>query len=266
MRGGISGIKEILKNIFPITFSRWWFASTYFVFFLISPYIGKLLRSLSKKEYQCMLALITVCWCIIPTFTTSSYQSNSLWWFIYLYAISGYIRIYAKEKLSKGKVYLFCSLVFVGITFLSTVVFDVLGTRISFLGKHATYFYGMQKLPVLLISLFIFLGFLQIDIGYRKFVNTVASATFGVYLIHDNGYVRSFLWNLIFKNSEFSNNSILPAYSIVVIISVFIICTLIELLRIYFIEKHYIQLIKRISSFCNTKKEQILSMSLLEKF
>lgn len=74
---------------FPITFSEWWFASTYFVLLLIHPFLNKFLNNL-KKSYQELLILLIVCWSIIPTFTNSEYQGNSFLWFMTLYAIAGY--------------------------------------------------------------------------------------------------------------------------------------------------------------------------------
>ena len=74
-------IKEIVKSILPIIFSQWWFASAYFVLFLLSPYINILLKSFNKKQYTAFLALLLGCWCIIPTITGQAFESNSLLWF-----------------------------------------------------------------------------------------------------------------------------------------------------------------------------------------
>ena len=49
------GIKSFIKVFFPITCSHWWFASTYFVLFLIHPFLNKLLHYLDKKMYQNLL-------------------------------------------------------------------------------------------------------------------------------------------------------------------------------------------------------------------
>ena len=64
---------------------------------------------------------------------------------------------------------------------------------------------------------------------------------FGVYLIHDDNLVRPFLWETLFKDASYANSNLLILYSIAVIILVFIVCTLIELFRIYVIEKHYMK-------------------------
>lgn len=241
-------IKELIKHILPITYSQWWFASTYFVLYLIYPYLNKLLTSLDKQTYQRLLALTTICWCLIPTFFAISFQSNSLIWFIYVYALSGYIKLHIKNIPISNKKCIMIALTLIIFTFLSAVIFDLIGTKIAFFRENATYFYSLQSLPIILISLFMFLGFLQINIKHNKIINTVASATFGVYLIHDNNYIRKFLWQALFKNATFSNSLYLIPYSIIVIIIVFLICTAIELFRVY-VEKHYIKIIDNISNY-----------------
>lgn len=89
-------VKHLIKSFMPITYTGWWFASTYFIMYLICPYINRLLNSLDKHEYRKMLALATIMWCVVPTFLKHNLESNNLIWFIYLYSIAGYIRLYVE--------------------------------------------------------------------------------------------------------------------------------------------------------------------------
>lgn len=236
-------LKSLITNFFPITFSSWWFASTYFVLFLIHPFLNKLIHSLDKKLYQSLLVLLVICWSIIPTFTTSKYQSNDLLWFITLYAISGYVRIYGFNPKFKTKHYFILYGIFSVVAYLSSVVFTFLGTKWSIFATYAIYFYGQEKLPTLLISLTLFMAFANLKMNYHKWINVVASATFGVYLIHNNSYVISFLWLDVFKNTQYQNPIMLIPYSIVAVIIVYVVCTLIDLLRQQTIEKVYLRVV-----------------------
>lgn len=251
--GALMGIsdfdfKEIIKTIFPITFSRWWFASAYFVLYLIHPFLNKLLRSIDKGLYQRLLLLLVVCWSIIPTFTTSLFQSNSLLWFITLYVIAGYIKLYGLNKKFVLKQYI---LVFIGVlilTYSSSIVLNVLGYKWDFFAKYITYFYGQEKITILLLSICLFMIFATIKINNNKFINTLASATFGVYLIHDNIIVRNFLWVEVFNNSQYQENLLLIPYSIVVVTIIYSACSIIDLLRLYIIEKPCMKIVKHYSS------------------
>lgn len=232
-------LSNLVNSFFPITTSQWWFASTYFVLYLIHPFLNKLLHSLDKNTYRGILLVAAFCWCIIPTFTKSSYESNSLLWFIFIYSLSGYASLYGFNLKFKNYHYALTALCFSVLTYLSSVVISCLDSRITDFELASTYFYGTQSLPVLIISVCIFMTFASTNIKNSKFINIVASATFGVYLIHENHYLRNIFWQTIFKNSSYQNSLMIIPVSIVAVILVYIVCTVIELIRQYFIEKTF---------------------------
>jgi len=224
-------IKEIIKALFPITFTQWQFASTYFVLYLIHPFLNKLLRGLDKKTYQVLVVCLVICWCIIPTFTTSSFESNNLLWFIVLYCIASYIKLYGLNPKYKTKHYFIMCVVFAILTYLTSYIFSVLGTRISIIASSATYFYDQEKLPILLTSLSLFMAFATLRMPYHKWINGIASTTFGVFLLHDNEVVRTFLWIYVFKNANYQNSSMIILYSIFTVCIVFASCAFIDFVR-----------------------------------
>lgn len=220
---------EFIEMLSPITHNVWWFASTYFVLYFLSPYLNILLKNLDRETYLKLLFLLFVMWCLIPTFTTSDFQSNNLLWFMFLYSLAGYIKLWHDKSMFSCWVYHVIATVLVLFTAF------VLGTR----------YYKKQKLPVLLVSVAMFLGFKGLKIKQNKFINIVATATFGVYLIHDNDYVREFLWINVFKNATYSDTIKIIPYSCAVITLVYVGCTLIELLRLKIIEPLYLPIIKK---------------------
>ena len=240
-------IKGAIKTLFPIIFSRYWFASTYFVLYLLHPFLNKLLRSIDKSLYQKLLLLLVVCWSIIPTFTSSSFQSNSLLWFVTLYTIAGYIKLYGLNKKFSTKHYSLFFLALLILTYSSSVVIMALGNKWDFFVEYITFFYGQEKLTTLLISLSLFMCFATLKMNYHRSINTWASASFGVYLIHDNYIIRKLLWKDLFKNAQYQESLFLIPYTIIVVIAVYIVCSLLELLRINIIEKPYMKIIKRYS-------------------
>ena len=231
------GISELIKNLLPITYGKWWFASTYFVLYLFHPFINKLLCNLEKGLYQKLLILLVVCWSILPTFTKSSFESNSLLWFVTLYAISGYIRLYGLNPKFGTKFYLALFIISSGLTYLSSVVLTLLADKWSIFEGSATYFYGQEKITTLTVSLSLFLLFATLNMGYHKWINVIASATFGVYLIHDNTLVRKFLWLELFQNANYQESPLLIPYSIGVSLLVYAVCTLIDWLRQLLLER-----------------------------
>lgn len=235
--------RELIYHCFPIIFGKWWFASSYFILYLVAPYLNKMLNSLDKNSYKKMLLLFGILWCVVPTLTGWTVESNNLLWFIFLYSLAGYIRIYGVNIKASGFMCILLSFCVTIFTFLAVAACNYYSNRVPFLRDYTTWFYDMNSLFILLISALLFIGFSKLNIKANRIINVIASATFGVYLIHDNRYVRAILWSRIFHTTAYSNRLMLIPYSIFVICAIFVICTIIELVRIYVFEKHYMKMI-----------------------
>lgn len=227
-------LKTAIEVLMPVIKEQWWFASTYFVLYLVHPYINILLHSFSRDNYKKFLASVLIYWCIIPTLTNSNFQSSQLLNFqlinfICIYSLGGYIRLWADDFGSKK--FIWPGIAFILLNFLSVIVLDILGLKFTFLGQNAAYLCGMMRPFTLIASLCMLISFRHLDIKHNKIINVIASATFGVYLIHDSSFVRHFLWIDLFRNTSFQDSVYLIPYSIIVIFIVYISCTIIELIR-----------------------------------
>lgn len=254
--GGDISIKQFIKAFMPMTRAAWWFASSYFVLYIIHPYLNRFLHSMDKFLYQRYLLLLLLMWCVVPTFLSTAFEGNSLCWFVTLYSLAGYYRLYGFNKLVTKDAGIMAIILTI-LTYCSSVIFTILGTKWAFFSEHNSYFYGMQRLPTLAISICIFIAFANMDIKYSKWINLASSATFGVYLIHDNRFVRPFLWESVFHNAKFQDSILLVPYSIAVVAIVFILCTLLDLLRQRVIERPYMQLVNRNTDRLSTLSKKI---------
>lgn len=238
-------IKQLIKACLPITYSGWWFASTYFMLYLIHPFLNKLLHSLNKKNYRYLILLLVLCWSVIPTLTTQLFESNSLLWFVTLYAISGYVKLYGGNPRFKTKHYFLFFIIILIVSYLVSTMFVFLGTKRDELAIHAIDFFGMERLPIFMMAFTLFMTFVTLKMNYHKWINVLASATFGIYLIHDSSYIRYYIWLNIFKIDQYQNNILLIPYSILVVFILYISCTGIDLLRKKLFEKPYMLFVNR---------------------
>ncbi len=257
---GLCGISEFsvlsfIKSFFPMTFGSYWFASTYFVLYLLHPFLNMFLSRMDKITFQRLLVLLLIMWCVIPSFTFSEYQSNKLLWFITLYSLAAYIRFFGLNPIISLRHYICFFILSSLLRFLSGIVLIIIGTHITFAATHALAFYGIQSVLTLLSALSIFMVFKSINLGYHKWINIIASATFGVYLIHDNRIIRKFLWEELFKVNSYSNSALLIPYSICVVLLIYTVCTIIDLLRQILFEKAFLYVIEnKADSFINQIK------------
>lgn len=101
--------------------------------------------------------------------------------------------------------------------------------------------------------------FKNINIKHNKIINTIASCTFGVYLIHDYFWgMQQWLWKDICKNVAFFNSEYLYIHSIIVPIIVFFACVIIEYTRQKTIEKPLIDNVYKLLTK-NTIANKLLS-------
>lgn len=232
-------IKQLIKVCLPITYPGWWFASTYFMLYLIHPFLNKLLHGLSKTEYQYLILMMVLCWSIIPTATTQLFESNSLLWFVTLYGIAGYVNLYGGNQKLQSKHYFSLYFMVLIITYTVSTTFLFLGTKKEEWSTHAIDYFEIERLPILLMAITLFMGFVTLKMNYHKWINMIASATFGVYLIHDSSYIRYYLWTNIFKINQYQDSTFLILYSILVVFILYVSCTMIDLIRKKLVEKPY---------------------------
>lgn len=238
----------VLVRCLPVAYNQWWFASMYLPLFLLSPLLNRLLTGLDKGSYRMLLAVTGVLWSAVPTLLPYvNYQCNDLLWGVYLYALAGYLRLHADTaRLSRRRCFLLTGLLLVLMVLFSAFC-DLMGARFPLLEACARSINDKQSLPILLMALLLFLGVLKLDIGRHRWINVLASATFGVYLLHDDAFVRPFLWEQLFHGAAYVDSPLLIPYSIAVCLAVFLCATAIELLRLFLVERPCLPLLRRMA-------------------
>lgn len=216
----------ILQAIFPITMQTWWFMSIYLVLYILTPYINKLLQVLSFKEFSGLLIVllfIFVIWPSIPKFRPIDIQGGyGLYSFIVLYTVGAYISKFYKDKTFNKYALLVLYL-------LSATILAVINVSISRIIGRNWGIYAYNFLLIFISSIVLFLFFKEIKIK-SKFINKLSSLTLGVYLIHDHGYIRKFIYNALGYDNYF-NTSMFILYTLIVIGIIYISSSIVEYLR-----------------------------------
>ncbi len=226
----IPSIQTLIKVCLPLFYDGWWFARTYFVLILLSPILNHFMNGINQNTFRKSILFCLLLWSIIPTLTTAGMESGNLLWFILLYFIAAYIRKFQSRAFSSQKAQ--CSILFLS-TFclvLSVLVLDILGLKFPVFAENATYLARIQSIVLVLQSISLFCVFKNWNIGKINFINVTASAMFGVYLIHDNYYVRIYFWKDILKSASYQTSPFLFLHAAISIFGVFILCTILSLL------------------------------------
>ena len=248
VNNGSWSIFGFLKTILPITFNQYWFASVYIIFMFFSPFINSVLNKLNKKEYLLLIFMLFLFFSFIPFISFQDTYTNNFILFVLYYSIGGFISKHIKSE-KEIRMIKFCGVLSFLLLLILVLVFVFSENYFSFLLGKSAYLFDKKDPLILLLAVGFFIYFISKKKSCNRIINYVASLTFGVYLIHDNIFVREFLWkNLLnVKNIVFSNGLLI--YYIIIVLLVFIVSCFIEMLKIVLFNKLFDNVSSKIANY-----------------
>lgn len=226
-----------LAYCLPLSSAPLWFPAYYIGLLIISPFLNLAIINMSKNIYKSLICVLLFWETVLPTFLPFFHRFyNELIWLICLYLIVGYLKRFPINFFNSKKNCIITTSIIYVMLFVYYLAFPLINNKLpilSSMGLSSDYYRGhMECIPALLMSLSIFYIFKNIEIRNNKTINTVASSTFAAYIIHETPKFCDILWNDILKAEQFVDNIYFPAYSIIVVILVFISCVIIDKLRL----------------------------------
>lgn len=226
------GLGTLRWAIFPVSTKQLWFVAAYLVLLLLSPVLNLLLHTAPRRTLRGLLCAFGVLLVGYSTlFAEDGVFSDVLWTFAYEYLLVGYLRLYPDNRLSRAmqswQAPVLALLFTAALTALRGAALwqGVDGKPMQYLEYYRT---ALCSAPNLLCALAFFFFFKNLAIGSLPGINTVASATLGVYIIHQTPAVMGLLWNGIFHSAQHPGSA---GYALFVIAGVFVACTVIDLVR-----------------------------------
>lgn len=231
-------IKGFISMFFPVREVGQNFTGCFLIFYLFIPFLNILIHNIDEKKHLLLLGLCAITYIFFGTFhkVTMNYVS----WFMVLYIIASYIRLYPKPWFTKTRLW-------GGLTALSIFV-SVLSIACcayfsSLLGLGSAYSFVQDSNTFLAITNGVcsFMFFNNLKVPQSKFINTVAASTFGVLLIHANSdTMRKWLWKDMLNNVGVYDTSFFALHAIGSVLLIFTLCIVIDYLRIRFLERPFL--------------------------
>ena len=215
------------------------FTACFLLFYLLIPFLNKLIHALSEKEHLQLLLWCLGVYVLLPSFVKAHVVFNYITWFGVLYIIASYIRLYPKECFSNIKVTGSIAGVSLLLSWASVIVLAMLSRMVG-KGVGICYFFvaDSNKVLALVTSVGAFLFFKNLKIGYSKAINTIAASTFGVLQIHANSdTMRRWLWVDVCNNVGAYQGGNVIIHAIVSVVAIYTVCTIIDMVRIRLIEQ-----------------------------
>ena len=231
---------RIAQLLLPVSSIQQNFTGCFITFFLFIPFLNVLVQHLNERQHIRLLLLLAFTYILFGTVHGGAFgvAMNYVSWFIVLYFIASYIRIYPKKWFSNNKVCAMLLIISLVLSVSSVICCAWLGTKV---GMFSPFYFVTDSNTILavLVGVFAFLFFKNLRISYNKFINTVAASTFGVLLIHANSDVmRQWLWKDTLDNVGHYDNTLYP---ICCVVAIFAVCTVIDIIRIHLLEKPFLK-------------------------
>lgn len=190
-------IYDWLGFLFPFGTEHYWFATAYLVMYLFAPFLTAGIEKLQKRELQILIALLLAFFSlektILPMYLATDHYGYDFGWFLCLFLVAGYIRLYGVSWLEKrshaaGGYVLSCLLIW-----MLSMAANALASRAETFIHYSNILYNYNHLLCLTgaVSLFYLFKNMRIKEGrFAERVRKLAPYTFGVYLLHEHMLVR----------------------------------------------------------------------------
>lgn len=225
-------VRNLLKAALPICMDHYWFASTYLVLMCFVPFLNKVLNNITPKEHAGLVVLVVGLWSVFPTFAVFAPQFSALGWFGSLYVIGAFIKKYPTLLPMAPRWWAWAAFVSIMTSFgVLLLLLSARSTLPDWL-VPAVYLGQPNRLPVLCITVSLFMLFMRLPITNFGWVNRVAQSMFSVYLIHDHVGVRPILWGKLFPNGSQITVSAMAGVLAGSVGAILIGCVAIDFLRV----------------------------------
>ena len=231
-------VKAMVKAFMPVVSIADGFTSCFIIFYLFIPFLNILVKNMSRQQHKHLALLLLFVYTLLGSVPKFHVVFNYVTWFVILFIISSYIRLYGLFPRINNRQWGYFSLL---------MILLAAGSMVAFLYLHTSY--GIKLMPYRLVAdsnkifavvaaVCTFMYFKDLPIKQSRLINTISASTFGVLCIHANSdTMRQWLWKDIVDCIGQYGSTHLMLLSLASILLIFLICILIDYIRIHSIEK-----------------------------
>lgn len=226
------------------------FTASFLAFYAFVPFYNKLIDALDQKHLLVLVMGLLFVMTICSTLFLAPTMNEPVW-YMTLYLVAAYIRIYPNKYFNNLKL---SSSVFLVSTFLAIIMCLSFVYLANHTGRQGfTYFkwhlvHDSNKVLAFIVGLSAFLMAKIFRMKHIKLVNSLAAGCFGVLLIHaSSATMRQWLWQDIFNVPQMfhADLPVLIAHAVIIPIIIFLICSYIDHYYKRFLEPIFMALLFR---------------------
>ena len=241
------GWKNWLGAFFPMIGNSHGYAAAYLAFYLTIPFLRIVGDRIEKRQLTFLIVFLTVTQIMAGQlgFVTGYTQpfASEILLFVLCYFISLYLQKYPFQWQSNTAILL---AIVLGIWLFTAFcrIFNGIYPANWFYMFFANIATGSEFSAFnILAGYALFLCFYKIKMPANKVINTLATTTFGILLMHDHNYFRPVVWHVIMKTETWYYVPFVRfvCYMIVATLIIFVAGMLIDFVRQFCIEKYILR-------------------------
>lgn len=191
----LQGVYRWIRYLFPVETEHYWFATSYFMLYLLTPVLNGAVKIMSKRQLQITITGLLILFCgiksISPVVFAFDKYGYDLSWFICVYLTAAYLGLYGCPLLEKRGwlLYAGCSI--------GSMAVNLGMYWLSLKNDSFVYYFSVPYhynfLLCLLSAIGLFYGFSGLRIREGRIADLARKAgglCFGVYLLHEHVDLR----------------------------------------------------------------------------
>lgn len=230
LAGGVTlTAKEIIKQLFPITFANNWYIPCYLLLYAIHPFLNTIIDKITRKQHLAYCFAFFIIYMCIGCIDADFFFGNSLIHFIGFYFIVSYLKNNL-SVISNFKKNIICFFIGIGLSILLLIAMNFAGLHMNTVAQNILHFSVLKHNPInFLIAFSLFNIFRELKFQ-SKIINYISSLTMLIYIIHENDLFREYLRTaLLYDFWEISNRMNIVLFILIFSAVLFIASTIIAI-------------------------------------
>ena len=194
---GSLSVYDWLNYVLPVETEHYWFATAYLLLYVFAPFLAAGAKRMEKRTLQIVIAVL-VCYfsvwkSIVPATLATDRYGYDFGWFLCLFLIAAYMRLYGLPVLERRRnallLYVGMSLGIFGLTAAVGMAAGSVPALVYYMDMPVTY----NHLLCLAGAVGLFMAFRDLKVPEGRaaaVIRRLAPYTFGVYLLHEHLLVR----------------------------------------------------------------------------
>lgn len=195
---GGKGVYGLIPYLFPLQAEHYWFATSYVLMYLFTPFLNMAVKHMGKRQMQTALTGLLLASCVAKSVVPVSFVTDragyDFGWFLCVYLVAAYIRRYGVPFLNTAKRAWVCYAACALLTFAAVAACYLIHEKTGALAYYMAVPFHYNYILCLLEAVALFLAFGHLRIPEGKWAGRIcrlSACTFGVYLFHEHLDIRN---------------------------------------------------------------------------